>query len=59
MVAISVEMMEAETGRIVWTASSTYGGVTTADRVFGGGGRPMDIVTSKAVDDLLNKLFGE
>jgi hypothetical protein len=56
-VSVSLEMMEGETGRVVWSGASTKGGVSTADRVFGGGGRPMDIVTSKAVQDLLNQLF--
>jgi hypothetical protein len=27
------------------------------DRLFGGGGRPMNDVTQAAVDDLINKLF--
>lgn len=57
VVSVSVELIEAQTGRVVWSASSTRGGVTTANRVFGGGGRPMDIVTAKAVDDLLDQLF--
>jgi hypothetical protein len=57
LISLSVEMIETQTGRVVWSASSTRGGVKTADRVFGGGGRPMDIVTSDAVDDLLDKLF--
>jgi hypothetical protein len=57
LISLSVEMIETQTGRVVWSASSTKGGVKAADRVFGGGGRPMDIVTSDAVDDLMDKLF--
>jgi hypothetical protein len=57
VVSVSVEMLEAETGRIVWSAASTRGGVTTGARVFGGGGRPMDIVVTRAVNDLLDQLF--
>jgi hypothetical protein len=57
IVSVSVEMLEAQTGRVVWSGSSTKGGVSTANRVFGGGGRPMDIVTAKAVNDLLDQLF--
>jgi len=59
VVSISVQMMEAQTGRVVWSAASTKGGVTTMDRLFGGGGEPMNATTQKAVDDLLEKLFGK
>lgn len=57
VVSVSVRMMETQTGKIVWSASSTKGGVGAGDRLFGGGGRPMDDVTSEAVRDLLDKLF--
>lgn len=59
VVSISLQMMEAQTGKVVWSASSTVGGVTTTDRLFGGGGQPMNTTTQKAVDDLLDKLFGK
>jgi hypothetical protein len=59
VVSLSMQMMEAQTGRVVWSASSTRGGVTTSDRLFGGGGEPMNETTQKAVDDLLDKLFGK
>jgi hypothetical protein len=55
--SVSVQMVETQTGRVVWSASSTKGGVNIWDRLFGGGGKPMDIVTQKAVDDLIRKLF--
>lgn len=58
-ISISLEMMEGQTGRVVWSATSTKGGVSTADRLFGGGGEPMNIVTENAVSDLLEKLFGK
>lgn len=57
MIAVSVQMMEAQTGRVVWSASSTKGGISVGDRLFGGGGEPMNDVTEAAVDDLINKLF--
>lgn len=57
IVSVSVEMEEAQTGRIVWSASSSKGGVGMSDRMFGGGGAPVNDVTEQAVDDLLNKLF--
>lgn len=59
VISLSLQMMEAQTGRVVWSASSTKGGVTTTDRLFGGGGEPMNVVTQKAVNDLLDQLFGK
>lgn len=57
VVSLSLQMMETQTGKVVWSASSTRGGVDASDRLFGGGGRPMDQVTADAVRDLLDKLF--
>ena len=57
VISLSVQMMEAETGKVVWSASSTKGGISAADRLFGGGGKPMNAVTQEAVDDLIDKLF--
>lgn len=57
VIAISVQMLEAQTGKVVWSASSTKGGVTIGDRLFGGGGEPMNDVTEKAVDEVIDKLF--
>ena len=57
IISISLQMIETQTGKIVWTGSSTQGGISIWDRLFGGGGRPMNVVTEKAVDDLLKKLF--
>jgi len=57
VVSLSLQMIETQTGKVVWTASSTQGGITTGDRLFGGGGRPMDDVTRAAVVDVLRQLF--
>jgi len=57
LISISVRMMEVETGSIVWSAASTKGGVGVVDRIFGGGGTPMNEVTRDAVNDLLDQLF--
>jgi TolB-like protein len=57
VVAVSLQMMETQSGKVVWSASSTKGGVDAGDRLFGGGGRPMDEVTAEAARDLLDKLF--
>jgi len=56
-ISLSLQMMEGQTGKVVWTASSTKGGITIWDRLFGGGGKPMNKITEKAVDDGINKLF--
>jgi hypothetical protein len=57
IISVSLQMTETQTGKIVWTASATKGGITLTDRLFGGGGRPMNVVTEQAVDDLIRKLF--
>jgi len=57
LISLSVEMIETQTGKVVWSASSTQGGVGFGDRLLGGGGEPMNIVTEDAVRDLLAKLF--
>ena len=57
IVSVSLQMIETQTGKVVWSASSTKGGINLWDRLFGGGGKPMNIVTEKAVDGLINKLF--
>ncbi|MCB2183887.1 MAG: hypothetical protein KQH63_17800 [Desulfobulbaceae bacterium] len=57
IISVSLQMIETQTGTIIWSASSTKGGITLTDRMFGGGGRPMNDVTLESVDELLNKLF--
>jgi hypothetical protein len=57
IVSLSLQMIETETGTVVWSGSSTQGGITLSDRMFGGGGEPMNKVTEKAVNDLLDQLF--
>ncbi len=57
LVSVSVQMQEASTGKVIWSASSTKGGVNFGDRLLGGGGQPLNYVTEDAVNDLLDKLF--
>jgi len=57
VIALSLQMLDGQTGRVVWTASTTKGGITFKDRLLGGGGNPMNDVTEKALNDLLDKLF--
>lgn len=39
VISMSLQMVETETGRVVWTASTTKGGITFVDRLFGGANR--------------------
>lgn len=56
-ISLSMQMFETQTGKAVWSASTTQGGIGVTDRLFGGGGEPMNKITEKAVDDIINKLF--
>jgi len=57
VVSLSLQMIEAQTGKIVWSASSTKGGIGLKERLLGGGGEPLNDSTEKAVKDVINKLF--
>ena len=57
IISLSVQMIETQTGKVVWTDSSTRGGIGIWDRLFGGGGKPMNKVTEKAVNDLIYRLL--
>jgi TolB-like protein len=57
VISVNLQMLEAQTGRVVWSGSSTKGGITVTDRLFGGGGQPMEYITEKAMNDLINQLF--
>ena len=57
IVSFSAQMQESQTGKVVWSASTTKGGIGMSDRLLGGGGRPMNEITETAVNDILDKLF--
>ena len=57
VISLSLQMVEVGDGLVVWSASSTKGGVGLRDRLLGGGGEPMDSVSVRAVNELLDKLF--
>jgi hypothetical protein len=57
VISLSLQMIETQTGKVVWTAASTKGGISIWDRFFGSGGKPMNVVTVKAVDDLISSLL--
>lgn len=58
IISMSIQLIEAGSGKIVWSGSSTKGGVSFWNRMFGGGGQPLNRVTEEAVDALFDKLLG-
>jgi polysaccharide biosynthesis protein PelC len=58
VISMGVQIIETGTGRVVWSASSTKGGISFWNRLFGGGGQPLNRVTEEAVDALFDKLLG-
>ena len=57
LISISLQMIEAATGKIIWSASTTKGGISMPDRLFGGGGEPMNDITEEAVEDIIEKIL--
>lgn len=57
VISLSLQMIEVQSKKIVWTASSTKGGISMGDRLLGSGGQPMNEVTEAAIDDIINQLF--
>lgn len=57
VISLSMQMIEGQTGKIIWSASTTEGGISVKDRLLGGGGEPLNVITEKAVHDILTKLF--
>lgn len=57
VISLSMQMIEGQTGKIVWSASTTKGGIGMEERLLGGGGQPLNVVTEKAVNEIINKLF--
>lgn len=56
-ISLSVQMVETATGKVVWSAATTQGGLSVADRLIGSSAAAMNDVTDKAVDDLVDQLF--
>ncbi len=59
IISMSIQLIETGTGRVVWSASSTKGGISFWSRLIGGGGQPMNKVTEQAVDALFDKLLSK
>lgn len=58
VISLSIQMIETGTGRVIWSGSSTKGGISFWDRLVGGGGQPLNRVTEQAIDALFDKLLG-
>ena len=58
IISMSVQIIEAGSGKVIWSASSTKGGISFWNRLFGGGGQPVNKVTEEAVDALFDRLLG-
>jgi hypothetical protein len=57
VISLSLQMTEVQTGKVVVSVSSTKGGIGIMDRLFGGGGEPLNTITEKAVKDVIDKLY--
>jgi hypothetical protein len=55
--SVTIQMLEGTTGRVIWSARTTKGGIGVTDRMFGGGGAPINDVTVAAAADLLAQLL--
>jgi len=56
-IALSIKLYESEGGKLIWSGSTSEGGVTMGDRFLGGGGEPMEKVTEEAVETILDQMF--
>jgi len=58
VIALSLQMQDGSTGKVIWAGASSKGGVGWGARLLGStGGDPVNDVTERAVDDLLEQLF--
>jgi len=57
VVSLSAQLTEVDTGKVVSSVASTKGGIGLIERLFGGGGEPMNTVTEKAIKDVIGKLL--
>lgn len=57
VISLGVQLTEVDTGKVVGSVSSTKGGIGVKERLFGGGGKPMNNVTQEAIADVIKKLL--
>ena len=56
-VTLDAQMVETETGAIVWAATHTEKGGSASARFLGSGGQPISVTTRKCVQELLKSLL--
>ncbi len=56
-ISLSVQLTEVDTGKVVSSVGITKGGIGLVERLFGGGGEPMNDITAKAIKDVIKKLL--
>ncbi len=56
-VTLDAQMVETETGAIVWAATNTEKGGSASARFLGSGGQPISVTTRKCVQTLLESLL--
>jgi hypothetical protein len=57
VISLSVQLTEVDTGKVVSSVGVTRGGIGMSERLFGGGGEPMNDITAKAIKDVIKKLL--
>jgi hypothetical protein len=57
VISLSLQLHETTSGKVVWSSTTTKGGISVADRLLGSGGDPMNDVTEEAVDELLDEML--
>jgi hypothetical protein len=57
VISLSVQLTEVDTGKVVSSVGITKGGIGLMERLFGGGGEPMNDITAKAIKDVIKKLL--
>ena len=57
VISLSVQLSEVDSGRVVSSVESTKGGIGLTERLFGGGGEPMNDVTNRAIKDVIKRLL--
>jgi hypothetical protein len=57
VISVSVQLTEIQTGKVVSSVASTRGGIGFMERMFGGGGEPMNDITEKSIKDVISELL--
>jgi hypothetical protein len=57
VISLSLQLHETTSGKVVWSSTTTKGGISIADRLLGSGGDPLNDITEEAVDELLDEML--